>query len=292
MNEYGGGVMTKKSLLLGLALMVLFSLAGCIQFATVITVKPDGSGFIEETSLIRKDIIQQMQSFAEGMTGQPGEEKKAQAKTKSPDFFDEAKLKEAAKAYGEGVTYVSARKIDSADYEGFKAVYAFTDINKVRIKQDAKDKVPSPSPQGDADAGKKQKDITFSFSKGDPAELRIKIPIDKNAGAETPVQNKEPVSAAMPDEEGKALLMMMFKGMKMALSVNIDGTILESNASYRDKSKVTLLEADLGKMIENAETLQKFSQAKPETIEQMRAFMKDFPGMKVELNNEVRIKFH
>ncbi len=281
----------KTAVMRGLMYMALLSLAGCIQFETAIIVKPDGSGFIEETSLIRKDVLQQMQSIAGEMT-QPDKGKDTQAKPRSLDFFDEAKLKEKAKEFGEGVTYVSADKITSGDYEGFRAVYSFTDINKIRIKQGAKDKIPSSAAQNDADSEKNQKAITFSFSRGDPAELLIKIPVDKDAMAQAPAQNREPVSAGVQGEEGKALLMSLFKGMRMALYVHIDGTILESNASYQDRSKVTLLEADLGTMIENVETLQRLGQSRPETLDEMRAFMKDFPGMKVELNNEVKIKFH
>jgi len=224
-------------------------------------------------------------------------DKDAQAEIQSSDFFDEAKLKERTKELGEGVTYVSSSKIDTKDYEGFKATYAFTDINEVRIKQTVKDKMPSASAQEEAKPKEKQQDITqditFVFTMGNPAKLVVKLPADKvPVKTEAGIPDKEPVTAGQqPTEEMKALLTKMFEGMKMALSVEVAGTILETNAAYKDGSTVTLLEVDFGKLINRPEQLQKFSQAHPETLDEIRKLMKNFPGVKMELNEEVRITF-
>ena len=52
----------KKTTMSVFMFLVSLSLSGCIQFDTVIKVKPDGSGFIEETFLMRKDFLGQMQA--------------------------------------------------------------------------------------------------------------------------------------------------------------------------------------------------------------------------------------
>jgi hypothetical protein len=39
------------------------------------------------------------------------------------------------------------------------------------------------------------------------------------------------------------------------------------------------------------EKLLQFSQLEPETLEDAKKFMKDLPGIKVEMNKEVMIKF-
>ena len=146
--------------------------------------------------------------------------------------------------------------------------------------------------ENSANPPRKQRYITFVFSKGNLAELFIKIPADQNAKEEAPTQKKEPMSTGISGEEGKALLAMMLKGMRMASYIYVDGTILQTNASYKDCERVTLLEVDFDKMIEKSDRLQKFGQAPPETLEEMRTLIIDFRGMKVELNNEVRIEFH
>jgi hypothetical protein len=298
--------MMRKPVIFGLMSFFFLSLCGCIQFDTVIKVKPDGSGFIEETFLMRKDFLRQMQALAENTAKELGqtttgdkkeakgqEGKDAEARIQSSDFFDEAKLKEKTRQFGEGVTYVSGSKIDTKDYEGFKATYAFRDINKVKIRQDVKGKMPSASAKEEVQPKKKQQDITFVFTKGNPAELVIKLPagqIPVKTGDGAP--EKEPVTAGgQLTEEMKALLTRMFEGMRMALSIEVVGTILETNAVYRDGSKITLLEVDFGKLIGRPEQLQKFNQAHPETLEEVGKVMKNFPGVKVELNNQVKIKF-
>jgi hypothetical protein len=298
--------MIRKPVIFGLMFFVFLSLSGCIQIDTVIKVKPDGSGLIEETFLMRKDFLQQMQALAENMAKKMGqtttEDKKeakgqagkdAQAKIQSSDFFDEAKVKERTRELGEGVTYVSSSKIDTKDYEGFKATYAFTDINKVKIRQDVKGKMPSASVLQEVHPKKKQEDITFVFTKGNPAKLVVKLPADQiPVKTEAGAADKGPAPAGeQPTEEMKALITKMFEGMKMALSVEVAGTIIETNAAYRDGPKITLLEVDFGKLVNRPEELQKFNQSHPETLEEVRKLMKDFPGIKVELNNEVRITF-
>ena len=76
----------------------------------------------------------------------------------------------------------------------------------------------------------------------------------------------------------------IFQGMKIALSVTVDGKILETNAAYRDGSKITLMEVDFGKLMEMPEQLAKFSQSKPNTIEEFKALIQNMPGMKSIFN--------
>jgi hypothetical protein len=47
--------MIKKPVIFGVVSFIFLSLSGCIRFDTVVKVKPDGSGLIEETFLMRKD---------------------------------------------------------------------------------------------------------------------------------------------------------------------------------------------------------------------------------------------
>ena len=232
-----------------------------------------------------------MQVIAGNFAKQADEKNDLRIKSQAPDFFNETKFKEEAREFGEGVIYVFGSRITSEDFEGFKAVYSFGDINKVRIRQDAKNRFSSLPKGNGTNAPRKQRDITFSFSKGSPAELLIKIPVEQNGKEETATRNTEPASSGVSSEEAKALLAMMFKEMRISLYIDVDGAIVRTNASYKDGRRVTLLEVDFDKMIEKSDKLQKFSQSPPETLEKMRSLIKDFPGMKVELNNEVRVQF-
>jgi hypothetical protein len=286
--------------------VILLTLTACFQVDTTLEVKTDGSGVIEETFLMKKDFLDQMKIMVEGMAKDMGQAlpesenhgktqkgAEAQNKTKEFDIFDEAKLKEGAKEMGEGVTYVEGSKVVVGGYEGYKAIYAFKDINKVRINQNPGEKVPGGPQQGNADAKGAKEYLTFTFTKGKPAELIIKSPakgFDKKSG-DSSEGVKPSQDNANASEEMLSQMKGLFQGMKFALAVVVDGDILETNATHREGSKITLLELDFGKLIENPEKFKKFSESKPKTMEEAKLLMQDLPGIKVDLNNEIKIIF-
>jgi hypothetical protein len=304
----------KKLLVLGLIVIFLPALTGCIQVDTLIKVKPDGSGVIEETFLMNKAFVQQMKAMMEEMAkqmgqqmeqqadqqvsegkkeGEPQQEKESQKKPESFDIFNEKELKEKAGELGEGVTYLSGSKIVTDDYEGYKAIYAFKDIQKIRINQNPGEKVPSGPQQGSPDSKTKKEYITFIYTKGKPAELLIKLPAQKPKEKSEDVPEDQ-TSAPTDDQQAEAMMSQMkgiFEGMKIAVAVEVEGKIIETNATHREGSRVTLMELDFGKLIEMAEHFKKFSLAQPETLEETKQFMKDIPGIKVEPNEEIKITF-
>jgi hypothetical protein len=304
----------KKFLIPGLIVLFLIPFTGCIQVDTLIKVKPDGSGVIEETVLMNKAFVQQMKAMFEGMAKQmeqqmeqqadqemSEEEKQSETKQgkepeKKPepfDIFDEKELKRRASSFGEGVSYISGSRVVTDDSEGYKAIYAFKDIQTIRINQNPGDKVPSAPQQESPDAKAKKEYITFTFTKGKPAELLIRLPADKTKKASGDIPaDKSPTPA--DDEQAKANMAQMkqiFEGMKISLSVEVEGTILETNATYREGSRITLMALDFGKFIEMGEHFEEFSLAHPDTLEETKQFMKDIPGVKVELHEEIKITF-
>lgn len=108
--------------------LILLSVVGCLQVNTVIKLKPDGSDTIEETMLMSKVFFKQMKAMMEAMTGQMGqatgetEQKDGQAAQKPAkkmlDIFDEDKLADKASKMGEGVTYVSGKRLTTDKHEG------------------------------------------------------------------------------------------------------------------------------------------------------------------------------
>jgi hypothetical protein len=286
--------------------IVLLTLTSCIQVDTAVKVNKDGSGLIEETFLMKKDFLEQMKKMAEEMAksmGQTLTENKDNTappqvgdSNKKPErftIFDEAKLKERVKDMGEGVTYLRGVKAAAGDYEGYRAIYAFTDINKVRINQNSGEKIPSGPQQGNADDKGEKKYITFAFTKGKPSELVIRIPESKStrdpehlSDEMKPSQDNDNSQEEMPEQ-----VKGIFQGMKIAMSLAVDGNILETNATYREGSKITLMEIDFGKLIETPEQLKKLSQSKPKTIEELTALIRNVPGIKVDVNREIKIRF-
>jgi hypothetical protein len=296
----------KRFFMIFLMCIALLTLTACIQVDTVVKIKTDGSGVIEETFLMKKDFLQQMKITMEEMaksmdqvltegenSDKTQQSKDSRVKAEKFDIFDEGKLKGHAKDMGEGVTYLKGSKIITDDYEGYKAIYEFTDISKVKINKNKAEKVLSDPQQISPDSKASKEYITFTFTKGEPAELLIKSPgsrIDKKSEdiSEDLKPSQDDVKAS---EEMMAKMKEMFHGMKIALAVEVDGNILETNASHREGSKITLLELDFGKLMEMPEVVKRFSQSKPKNAEDLKLLIQDLPGIKVDLNNEIRIRF-
>jgi hypothetical protein len=271
-----------------------------LQVNTLIKVKPDGSGTIEETFLISKEFVQLIKEMTEqmvtGLTEQGGNQS-AQKSTKKQaeeffDIFDENKLKKEAIKKGEGVTYVSGKKVTTDKFEGYKAIYAFTDINKLKLNQNPSESIPS-DPSGNNNGSEKKKEfVTFHLTKGHPSTLIVRLPADKGDDKSMPSEETETVQTDNQQSEMMmAQIEKIFEGMKITMAIEIQGSIVETNATHREGSRITMMELDFGKLLQMPEKLKQFGQLKPESLEDAKKLMKNLPGIKVELNKEVTIKF-
>lgn len=273
--------MLKKLFMAIVAIMAMFIFSGCMQGDTVVKVKSDGSGTIEKTVLLRKDMlgmIKSMSMLSKGQ-GEPQQEFK---------FFDEAKLKADASSNGEGVVYVSGEEISTDKFEGYKAVYAFTDINKVSIDQNPN----SDTPKGQKDnAPKEHLSFRFVDGKENPSKLVV-FGTGKRKNGNGSSNTKIQPNISSP-ESMKVLeqIKTMIDGMRLSLSVEVDGEITNTNATYRDGSEVTLMEMDFGRLMDNPEVLMELGSHDEMTMAETKEMLKDIKGMKVDTNEEVIILF-
>ncbi|MBN1521490.1 MAG: hypothetical protein JW928_03065 [Candidatus Aureabacteria bacterium] len=279
---------------------VFLLMSGCIDSNTVIKIKPDGSGTIEETVLMSKEMVAQMTMMTQQMQQQMQQSGMETGEGADPseeafNMFDENKLKEKASQIGEGVTYVSGEEFETETQKGYKAVFAFEDINKIKINQNPGESVP----QGPGGSGKKEEYVTFQFTEGKPSSLIITQPVVQPEAEDFggPEEAEEMEEIDKSDEDMEASDMMenpmaqMFKGMRMAIAIEVDGDIIETNATHREGNIITLMEMDFGKILENPEKFKEFSKVNPKSVEESKELMKDIPGIKVELNESVEIKF-
>ncbi len=285
------------------------SLSGCLDMEKVVHIKPDGSGFVEERMLMKRDALAMMQGMAK-MAPQPGNEGGFQ-------LLDRDRLEAEATTMGPGVTLISAEALSTPEGEGYVARYAFADVNQLTLDQNPNqpasgeaaaqvgppgndagpDTAPDPA-SGSVETGeppvRKREAIRFDLRQGDQPVLTIRSP---KQGKATPADATaaEAAPAALPDgpERQMALQMMqqIFKGMHVAVRVEVDGEITETNASFRDGSLVTLMDIQFDQILADPERLERLALAQPEGIEQVKALMQDLPGVKVELNDPVQIRF-
>ena len=269
-----------------LALLTPVFLTGCLQIERNVRVKPDGSGTIEETMVMGKEMLAQMKQMEAAFGGDKG----AGAKAHPSSTYDETKLRAQAAKLGEGVTFVSGKPMSTATGEGYSAIYAFKDVTKLRIEAEASGAMPSGA--GEMKAGGKNGPIVFAFTKGKVAELTIQQPKPKEPAA-APAAKPDPADAAAESMSDAMLPMMqqMLKGMRMALHVQVEGKIVDTNAEYRDGAKVTLLDVDFDKLLAKPETLKAMAKSKSKSINEQKALLKGIEGIRVEGAEQVKIRF-
>jgi hypothetical protein len=264
---------------------LLIALLGCFDSSILVKVKKDGSGTVEETVILSKAFTELMASFGAGMGGEEQQEQQDQ------DLVDQDKLRAKAAAMGDGVELVSADPVVTERGSGFKAVYRFKDINQLKVNENPSDNVPGP-PSGEEQAPNPEELVQFRFTRGGTATLEIIYPKDFNdeevqAGEEEMEAGPDPTA----DPEMMAMMKQLYADMRMKLVVEVDGTIVDTNATYREGSRVTLMEVDFGKLMEEGDKFDELMQAKPETVEEMKRALEGVESIKVETAQNIRIRF-
>ena len=80
--------------------------------------------------------------------------------------------------------------------------------------------------------------------------------------------------------------------MKIKVKVEVDGNIMNTNASYVEGSEVTLFQMDFSEMMKNKEDFKEFTNKQPGSLEEMKEFLQNFPSIKLEIEKPVKIKFN
>ncbi|GBD89135.1 hypothetical protein BMS3Abin03_03085 [bacterium BMS3Abin03] len=269
-----------KILKLIILLFIPLIFSGCIKVDTKVKVNKDGSGTIEETVLMSSAVIEMMTQFMSSFQDSTGTPEKF-------SLFKEDELKDKASELGKNVKYISGEEIKKDEWEGYKAVYAFDDLNTIRMEPDPNEKVPTGT-GGDGE-NKEEEYYTFKFIPGDVAEVIIDRPeIEKDIKTEEETAEEETESG----EEGmNDQFINMMKGMKISIVIEFNGEIVESNATYVDGSEVTLLGIDFSELLNNKESLEKLKKHPPENLDDMKELIGNIPGMKLELKRSITIKF-
>jgi hypothetical protein len=253
---------------LAVALLAAVIGSGCIRSATLITVKPDGSGTIEQTVLMNAAALK-------GMLGGLGG-----AQQPAGGGINEDEMRKSAARLGEGVTYVSAEPIKGDDgFEGAKALYAFTDISKVRVDQDPN--LTGSTTGGVATAPKEDNPVTFAMTRtGGVSNLTVTFN-DKPARdkAATPA----PGGPSMDNPQMMEMMKTMFQGFKVNIDLQVVGSIIKTNADHVAGSKVTLLEMDLGALLADEAKLKEVQKVlgPNASVAELKPYLKDIKGLKV-----------
>jgi hypothetical protein len=250
------------------------SLTSCLQNETTIHLNKDGSGTVVEETTFGAQTI----AMLEQMSSIGGEQKDPLA-----DMFSEEKAKKRAAKLGEGVTVEKTEAVDKNGNKGGRATYHFTDINKLKVS--TSDSMQDMSPMGEqAQVEAKGKPIVFTYTGG---KLTIAMPEFDKADAPAP---EAPADQPEPGEQEMAMMKQMLSDMKMSLKVVIEPGIEETNATNRDGKTITLMEMDMGKVIENPDMMKKLRTMNQQDPAAAMEQMKGIPGIKFEAQKEVTVQ--
>jgi len=265
-------------LLILLFIPIIFS--GCIKVDTKVNVNKDGSGTIEETVLMSSAVIEMMTQFMSSFQDSTGTQEEF-------SLFKEDELKNKASELGKNVKYISGEEIKKDGWEGYKAIYAFDDLNTIRMEPDPDEKVPTGTEGGEEN--KEEEYYSFKFIPGDVAEVIIDRPDieeDMETEEETTEEQTESGNEGMNDQ-----FIKMMDGMSINIAIEFDGQIVESNATYVNGSEVTLLGIEFSEILKNKESLEKLKKHPPKNLDDMKELVENVPGMKLELKKPITVKF-
>lgn len=256
---------------LALAVVAVLS-TGCIRATYTLNLKPDGSGTIHQTMAMTSVAMQQMAMMSGGQGGSV--------------IPDEAKLREAAEGMGKGVRFVSSSPYKEGGFDGVTAIYAFDDIRTLGLSMEKMMAGAIDSPMaGDAP----DEELKLTFARGaNASDLTLFIPPMPEPD---PAQREQAAKAGsqMPPE-AEAMMKQMLNGLNFEVALNVEGTLVSTNAPYREGNRILLLQLDGNELLKgglNMGQLMNMSNAQGSLEEQLRMI----PGLKIVTQPELKITF-
>lgn len=242
--------------LLLLVVFVAVAASGCISVTNIVRVKPNGSGTVELTFLVNTALFKQ----SSGMLGGGGS---IEGKSTMPSADDVAK--EISKM--KGVRLVSQTPVKQGEFDGSKVLLAFDDVNQVSVSEGVPGQSAKPDPKDE---------VKFSMAKQPDGTslLAISFPDRPGEALQGGGDAKGPSKPTQkPSPEVLKMISGFFKGMRMTIAVDVDGTLVRTSSPYVEGNRVTLLDIDVERLVSNPEALDRmgtFSLGPDTSITQLR----------------------
>lgn len=259
----------RLALLLGGAVMC----SACFRFSTVLMLRVDGSGTVDQRLLFTQAAVAQFRQLASlGGGGQDF------------DPLSEEQAREAATTLGQGVTYVSSTVIDTSEGVGRDIKYAFTDVNQLSLNQ-----APPPPgggmPVAPQSAGLSDR-IEFKLTRvaDGHALLKIAVPQLPAVGGD-----KAPRSPNSPSADQIAMLKPMLAGARLSIAIEPAGRLVRTSSPYVTGQRVTLVDVNVDSLLNDDTLLQRLQAAR--TPDEVKSILKSVPGLRVNLDPEITIEF-
>jgi hypothetical protein len=258
-----------------LILLAALPLAGCFQASTLIRLKADGSGTIEQRLLLTDAALDQLRAFS--ILGGAG--------GGSTDPTSEAQARALADTLGPGVSYVSSTPVKTEKAQGRDSLYAFTDITKLRISEQPR--MPggvSIGPQGSQNASQ----ITFTLTRLPDMNslLKILIPRPDMLPIAMPGPNGDVTSPSVQQIE---MIKALLAGARLTVAIEPEGRLVQTSSPFVEGNRVTLIDFDVDKAASDPDLVGKLQS--PKTLDEAKTSINSVPGLKINLDPEISITF-
>jgi hypothetical protein len=257
----------------GLVALAILPLAGCFQSSTLIRVKADGSGTIEQRLLLSEQALDQLRAFTILGGGNAD----------NSDPTAEPQARALAEAIGPGVTYVSSMPVTDGKLQGRQSIYAFADVTRLRIsEQPSISGGPGLKAQG---INTSSDPITFTLDRKPDGNVILRILVPR-PGVFPTGPNGTPQA---PTAQQITMVKQLLAGARLTVMVEPEGRLVQTTSPFVQGNQVTLLDVDVDKAAADTTLAQKLQAAT--TPEEVKAALNSTPGMKITLDPEISIEF-
>ena len=245
--------------------------SACFQFSTVLTLKADGSGIIDQRILFTQAAVAQLRQLA--ALGGGGQDF---------DPVSEQQARDAATTMGTGVTYVSSTAVNTSEGVGRDIKYAFSDITQLRLDQ-------APPLPGGMSVGPQAADssdrVAFKLTRQAEGHALLTIAVPQLPfGGDNASQ-----SSSSPTADQIAMLKPMLAGAHLSIAIEPAGRLVRTSSPYVTGQRVTLLDVNVDSLLNDDTLLQRLQAAR--TPEEAKTILKNVPDLKVTLDPEITIEF-
>jgi len=265
---------------LAAALLPTLILAGCLQSNTIVRVNADGSGTLENQTVMTAAALAQMRQLTGALRG-------ANAQV---DPFSEEQARAVAAQMGEGVTLLSSEPIKTGTSEGRTTVYAFRDITKLRVSQAPATPGGTSLRAGGLSAGGDRGMVTIDLDRtaAGSALLTLHTPGDPLSALFNQIGSVNRQGGPIAPDQ-MVMMRQMLGGMRIALRVEPMGRLIRSNSPYVEGQTVTLFDIDIDELLKNEEAFARLQSAK--TPAETAAALANVPGVKIAPERDITIEF-
>jgi hypothetical protein len=253
----------------------MLPLVGCFQASTLIRVKADGSGTIEQRILLTSAAMDQLRAFAI-LGGNSAD---------TVDPTSETQARSMAAAIGPGVTYLSSMPVRTDQAQGRDSIYAFTDITRLRISEQPR--VPGGVSLRAQGVSTDSDPITFAMTRQPDGNVLLRILVPRPGVLPFAANGNGEVTPPSLDQIN--MVKQILAGARLTVAVEPEGRLVQTSSPFVDGNRVTLIDLDIDKAASDPDLAAKLQSLR--TLDDAKAAVNSVPGLKITLDPEIAITF-